>query len=162
MTSVYRYHTEAGLQWVAVSAQDGHISVVLRSSRDGVLDVSISLDEARSSIVSDFGGMLSFGEESLRRTGIPKWLDLSAKSVAAGVTIPELISRDLHDNYSVRVLVPSRSIVSLRDCDVLVYMHPEAVLLTDKEVIPASGPLESARLLGRSISLFEHSSTLPV
>ena len=156
MTAFYRYHTDTGLPWVAVSLQDDRLAVVFCSSDGDVLDASLTLDDARAG-VSACGGMLSFGEESLRRTGIPKWVDLFAAASKAGLTIPNLISRDLQDNYSIRVLVPSSNIDSLRKCNILVYVRPEAVCLADEAAILVSGPLESARLLERSVAAFSAS-----
>lgn len=156
MTAFYRYDTDTGLQWVAVSLQDDRLTVVFCSSDGDVLGASLTLDDARAG-VSTRGGMLSFGEESLRHTGVPKWVDLFAAAAKAGLTIPNLISRDLQDNYSIRVLVPSSDIDSLRKCNILVYVRPEAVCLADQAAILVSGPLESARLLDCAVAAFKSS-----
>ena len=155
MTSLYRYSTDAGLLWAALDLADDAISAIVRSSRDGVLSARLSIDDARSLVSPTSGGMLSFGEGDLRRGARPLWRDLAAEADAAGVSVPDLISRSLLDNFSIRILVPSGAIASLRECDVLVYARVDASILADSVPVAVSGHLESRRLLGSLISRLE-------
>lgn len=156
MNLIYRYEIDTGLEWAAVLLEDSRLSVIFRSSCDGTLQSSISLEQVNSTVLNKYGGMLSFGEQNLYDTGTANWLDLTAKAYEAGTTIPKLIKHSLQDNYSIRLLVPNKNISSLRNCDILFYMRPQAVLLSEQKAIAVSGPLESARLLKASISSFNN------
>jgi hypothetical protein len=159
MSALYRYEVDTGLRWAAVLLEHSRLFLLFSTNYDKVLQASISLEEVRSAVASEHGGMLSFGEQNLSSTGSPSWLDLHAKAHAAGVTIPNLIKDSLQDNYSVRLLVPRKNVVSMQNCNLIFYMRPKAVLLSEKQATTVSGPLESARLLNNLVS--SYNATLP-